>query len=241
MTTKRTAQPSSGLADHFPERPPRRDMQNWIHIGVPGHLSALVRHLGNRDTTIAICEPALGWNLSQRTGLLYPDLLVSFNADRAHAFARLGYAMDVHGKPPEFVLEVASVHTALNDYTTKRVGYAAFGVQEYWRFDPTGGERYPAGLAGDRLVDGEYQPTTVAQVEEGEYRGHSEVLNLDLCWEHGQLRWFDPVSQRYLLTHDDDAEGRIAAEAQLDVERQARVAAEARVRQLEEELRRRSQ
>jgi hypothetical protein len=64
---------------------------------------------------------------------------------------------------------------------------------------------------------------------------------LDLCWEHGQLRWFDPVSQRYLLTHDDDAEGRIAAEAQLDVERQARVAAEARVRQLEEELRRRSQ
>ena len=91
------------------------------------------------------------------------------------------------------------------------------------------------------MVDGEYQPTTVAQVEEGEYRGHSEVLNLDLCWEHGQLRWFDPVSQRYLLTHDDDAEGRIAAEAQLDVERQARVAAEARVRQLEEELRRRSQ
>ena len=133
------------------------------------------------------------------------------------------------------------MHTALNDYTTKRVGYAAFGVQEYWRFDPTGGERYPAGLAGDRLVDGEYQPATVAQVEEGEYRGHSEVLNLDLCWEHGQLRWFDPVSQRYLLTHDDDAEGRIAAEAQLDVERQARVAAEARVRQLEEELRRRSQ
>ena len=119
------------------------------------------------------------------------------------------------------------MHTALNDYTTKRVGYAAFGVQEYWRFDPTGGERYPAGLAGDRLVDGEYQPATVAQVEEGEYRGHSEVLNLDLCWEHGQLRWFDPVSQRYLLTHDDDAEGRIAAEA--------------RVRQLEEELRRRSQ
>ena len=227
MTTKRTAQPSSGLIEYFPERPPRKDMQNWIHIGLPGLLGALVQHLGNRDTTIAICEPALGWSLSQRTGLLYPDLLVAFNADRAHAFARLGYAMDVQGKPPNFVLEVASVNTALNDYTTKREGYAAFGVPEYWRFDPTGGDRYPVGLAGDRLVDAEYQPITVAQATEGIYRGHSEALNLDLCWEHGQMRWFDPVAQRYLLTHDDEAEGRIAAEA--------------RVRQLEEELRRRSQ
>ena len=234
MTIKRTAQPSSGLVDYFPERPPRKDMQNWIHIGVPGYLAALARHLGKRATTIVICEPALGWTLSQRTGLLYPDLLVAFNADRDHSFARLGYAMDVQGKPPDFVLEVASVHTALNDYTTKREGYAAFGVREYWRFDPTGGERYLAGLAGDRLVDGEYQPVSVAQMEDGLYRGHSEVLNLDLCWERGQLRWFDPVSQRYLLTHDDEADGRIAAEADA-------AAAQERVRELEDELRRRSQ
>ena len=244
MTIKRTAQPSSGLVDFFPERPPREDMQNWIHIGVPGHLSALSRHLGNRETTIVICEPALGWNLSQRTGLLYPDLLVAFDADRDHAFARLGYAMDVQGKPPEFVLEVASVHTALNDYTTKREGYAAFGVREYWRFDPTGGERYPAGLAGDRLVDGEYQPIAVSQTGAGMYLGYSEVLNLELRWENGQLRWFDPVTVGFLLTHEEEAEGRIAAERELEAERQARMAdaAEslARVRQLEEELRRRS-
>ena len=160
----------------------------------------------------------------------------------------LGYAMDVQGKPPEFVMEVASTSTALNDYTTKRVGYAAFGVREYWRFDPTGGERYPTGLAGEQLVDGEYLPIDVSQAEEGMYRGHSEVLRLDLCWEHGQFRWFDPLTQRYLLTHDDEAEGRINAEAELGTERQARMAAEAeaaeaqaRVRQLEEELRGRSE
>ena len=240
MTIKHTAQSSSDVEEYFPERPPREDMQNWIHIGIPGHLCALARHFGNRETTIAICEPALGWSLSQRTGLLYPDLLVAFDADRAHAFARLGYAMDVQGKPPDFVMEVASIHTALNDYTAKREGYAALGVREYWRFDPTGGERYPVGLAGDRLVDGAYQPIPVSQTEEGLYRGHSEVLNLDLCWEHGQLRWFDLVAQGYLLTHDDEAEGRISAEAELDAERQARAAAEERVRQLEEELRRQS-
>ena len=36
----------------------------------------------------------------------------------------------------------------------------------------------------------------------------SEVLNLDLCWEVGQLRWYDPVERRYLHTFDED---RIAA------------------------------
>ena len=36
----------------------------------------------------------------------------------------------------------------------------------------------------------------------------SEVLNLDLCWEVGQLRWYDPVERRYLRTFDED---RIAA------------------------------
>ena len=234
MTIKRSSQQSSGLVEYFPERPPRKDMQNWIHIGVPGHLSAVARHLGNRDTTIVICEPALGWNLRQRRGLLYPDLLVAFDADRDHAFARLGYAMDVQGKPPEFVLEVGSPHTALNDYTTKREGYAAFGVREYWRFDPTGGDRYPAPLAGDLLVDGEYQSIPVAATSEGGYWGLSEVLTLDLCWENGLLRWHDPASQRYLLTHDEETEGRIAAEA-------AAAEAQARVHQLEEELRRRSQ
>ena len=240
MTTKRTAQPSSRMVEFFPERPPRKDMQNWIHIGVPGHLGALAWHLGNRDTTIVICEPALGWNLSQREGLLYPDLLVAFSADRAHVFARLGFAMDVQGKPPEFVLEVASRTTAKNDFVSNRRGYADFGVPEYWRFYPSGSDFYPAQLAGDRLVGGEYQPITIVQVEEGKYRGHSDALNLNLCWEHGQLHWFDPATQRYLLTHDDEADGRIAAEFQLDTERQARIAAEERVRQLEEELRRHS-
>ena len=64
--------------------------------------------------------------------------------------------------------------------------------------------------------------------------GLSEVLTLDLCWENGLLRWHDPASQRYLLTHDEETEGRIAAEA-------AAAEAQARVRHLEEELRRHSQ
>ena len=135
----------------------------------------------------------------------------------------------------------------LNDYTTKRVDYASYGIPEYWRFDPTNGDRYPAGLEGEELVGGEYRPIAIHGTEEGGYWGHSEALNLDICWERGQMRLYDPVARRYLLTHDEEAEQRIAAETLHDAERRARIAveaeaaeAQARIRQLEEELRRRS-
>ena len=122
------------------------------------------------------------------------------------------------------LLAVASVTTGQNDYTQKRDDYAAFGVPEYWRFDPSGGEYHDAPLAGDHLVDGVYQPIEVVQFGETTYRGHSAVLGLDLCWEDGQLRWYDPASGRYLLTYDEEAEGCLQA---LE-----------RVRELEDQVRR---
>ena len=231
MTAKHTASPSSVPVERFPERPPRNNMQNSIYLDRPGHQTALIRHFGELETTLIIGEMAVGWNVRQREGLLYPDLLIAFGVDPAAAIARRGYSIDERGKPPEFVLEVASVNTARNDDTHKREGYAAYGIPEYWRFDPTGGEYYRTSLAGDLLVDGEYQPASIVQTDEGRYWGHSEALNLTLCWEYGEMRWYDPVSRSYLRTHDDEANGRIA-------EREARIAAEDRVRQLEEELRR---
>ena len=108
-------------------------------------------------------------------------------------------------------------------------------------------------LAGDTLVDGIYRPIDIHRTDETRYWGRSAVLNLSLCWEEGQLRWWDPVAELYLETHDEEAEGRIAerqgriAEQQGRIaERQSRMAAEvradsaeARVRELEAELRRR--
>ena len=55
------------------------------------------------------------------------------------------------------------------------------------------------------------------------------MLGLDLCWEDGHLRWYDPASGRYLLTYDEGAEGRLAAERERD-------AALERVRELEDQV-----
>ncbi len=223
--------PKAGPDEQFPELPPRDDMQNPIYLHDPGHQAALRRHFGPADTTIVLGEVTVGWRVGQVRGLLRPDLLIAFGIDRTGIINRNGYSIEEQRKAPDFVLEVASKSTAERDDTEKREGYANYGVREYWRFDPTGGQYHQERLAGDRLVDGAYVPITINRVDEDRYWGRSAALNLDLCWEYGQLRWYDPAAQRYLRTHDDEADERIA-------EHQARIAAEARVRELEAQLRR---
>ena len=223
MTTKPIASTTIADARRFPDFPPRDDMNNSLYIDDPAFQPALRRHLSAVRPAVVISEVPVGWRVTQRRdGLRIPDLLIAFDVDRDTIVAQRGYAIEEHGKPPDFVLEVASESTAHNDETGKRASYAAFGIAEYWRFDPEGGEYYQAALAGDRLEDGVYRPVSVDRVELGVFRGYSETLNLYVCWEHGQLRWFDPVARRYLNTFDEEADARIAAEAQ--------------VRQLQEEI-----
>ena len=222
----------------FPVFPPRGDMQNPIYLHRPGHLAALSLHFGSPETTIVMGEVPVGRDLRQRRGLRVPDLMIAFGVNQDRIIADRGYSIEQWGKPPDFVLEIASETIPENDVTQKRIDYGAFGIPEYWRFDPSGGEYYGTGLAGDMLVDGAYQSISVTGTDKLRYRGRSEVLGLDVCWDDGQLRWYDPVAGRYLLTFDDEAEARIAAQHERDAERMARLAAEARVRELEAELER---
>ena len=230
LSNRELIQPPVHLADGtdrldvFPDFGPRNDMQNPIHLYLDGHQTMLIRHYGDRETILILGEVPVFWYSSRNARI--PDLTVAFNVSPSSIIARNGYSIEEIGKPPDFVLEVASPTTARNDYGRKRLDYAAFGIPEYWRFDPTGGRRYDAALAGDRLVDGAYQPIDLVHTDEDRLWGHSDVLNLAICWEYGRLRWWDPATQSYLQTHDEEAE--------------ARRAAETRVRELEDELRRRN-
>ena len=215
----------------FPEYPPRDDMQNPIHLYKPGYLYALHRHFGLADRTLVHSEVPLGHTTRQRAGILIPDLMIAFDVDVPTIIEQWGFAIDVQGKPPDFVLEVASPNTSRNDESGKRVGYEAFGVPEYWRFDPTGGRRYRQGIAGDRLVDGEYHPVAIDSDGTDSW-GYSQVLGLALCWVDGNLRWWDTASGEYLKNQYELAD-------ELAAEQEARQLAEARVRELEAELERR--
>ncbi len=239
MTSKLTRQTKTvAESGTFPAFPPRDDMQNPLYLHLPGYLTTLRRHFGSPETTLVLSEVPLGNSPRQQRGILIPDLTVAFGVDVDAIIAQWGYAIEVRGKPPEFVLEVASTWTARNDEAGKRVGYSDYGVPEYWRFDPTGGQRYRQGLAGDRLADGGYQAVTI-NTDGSRYWGHSEVLGLTLCWEDGQLRWWDPITHQYLATHDEEAEGRVAERDARIAAEEAQMEAEARVRELEAELARR--
>ena len=99
----------------------------------------------------------------------YPDLLVAFEVDPQAYEASNGYVASEQGKPPDFVLEVASESTAEADLNEKRDYYAMIGVGEYWRFDKTG-RHHGAKLAGERLVNGEYQPIDIEELPAGACR-----------------------------------------------------------------------
>ena len=62
---------------------------------------------------------------------------------------------------------------------------------------------------------GSYDPIETETINADMLRGRSDVLGLDICWEHGQLRFYDPTEGRYLMTFDEEADGRLAAEAEV--------------------------
>ena len=187
--------------------------------------------------------------------LLPPDLLIAFNVDPEAGSDRNDYVTSEQGKPPDFVLEIASPSTGPRDVTVKRDGYAALGIPEYWRFDDSGGRHHGAPLAGDRPVDGAYQPIPIERIDDRTHQGYSAVLDLHLRWEDGRLGWYDPATGRHIPRFRDERDRANQAEAQVGIERdranaeqEARIQAEARAemaearaRELEAELQRREQ
>ena len=187
--------------DQFPDFPPRDDMMNPIHLHLPAHLAFLARHFGNLDNTIVLGEVPISWDVPRGRGTVrVPDLMVAFNIRHARILAQKGYAISEQGKPPDFVLEVASDTTSRRDETLKWHDYASFGIPEYWMYDPDWGQRYATGLSGWTLVDGTYRAIPIVQHDEGMHYGDSAVLGLQVCWEYGELRWYDPAAGRYLDT-----------------------------------------
>ena len=131
-----------------------------------------------------------------------PDLLIAFNADPQAYRDDNGYVIPEQGKPPDFVMEIASRSTGRQDVEGKRPDYAALGIPEYWRFDQTG-DFHGTWLAGDRLVEGRYEPVPIETVAEGVLQGYSAVLDLFILWEHGELRWHDPATGQHIVTYSD--------------------------------------
>ncbi len=186
-----------------------------------------------------------------------PDYYFAVGVDPATVLFRGIYQTWIQGKPPDFVLEVASPSTARNDETTKRDIYANMGVPEYWRYDPTDlvdpNQRplYAVPLVGEILIDGTYQPIEITPGPEGCIMGYSAALGVSLAVKDKRLMVYDHDLRDFVTEFEEQERDKMQAQAEVQAEREMRlaegerrVAAEnelseraATIRRLEEELR----
>ena len=160
-----------------------------------------------------------------------PDALVALDISYEDTGEDQSYFVELLGKPPDLVMEMASRSTYRVDLEAKPPIYAQIGISEYWLLDPFDGKYYGVPLRGFRLVDGEYVEIEMEELQDGALRGHSEVLGLDLYWMDGDFRIREPDTGRWLaLPTREDVEAREAAEARAE-------AAEAELAELREQLR----
>ena len=155
-----------------------------------------------------------------------PDVLVALGLGTHY---RSSYFVWEEGKPPDWVLEVASPSTKKKDLDDKRRKYAEMGVPEYWMFDPKG-DVYPPGtpqLQGLKLVDCEYRPLK-SRLVDGRRMIRSEVLGLDVRVDGKLLRFRDVATGRDIQHRGEVEVDKERAQAQTRQEVAQRKAAEVR-------------
>ena len=238
MTTAKTTAPPipNGVAP--PQQnaaPPEQQYPDWSFLPDPEPVEDAMQqlptinrivpmiegHFSDRTDVLVAGEAYLCWDISNKNAKLSPDCIVAIGINPEDVEIKNGYLIWEIGKPPDVVIEVASEHTSRADMTSKRERYAALGIAEYWRLDPSGGDRYGEPLVGEYLVDGEYRRIEPRVDEDGIVWSRSEIMEINLRWDGRHFATQDPVTGYTML-------GLIEANDTARQERAARQAAEAR-------------
>lgn len=127
------------------------------------------------------------------------DIFVSFDVP---SYPRDIYRIAEEGKPPDWVIEVASPSTFKYDVEGKKDLYEAMGVGEYWVYDPQGWMHNPR-LQGWVLEPGGYRELVDMERPGLVVTLSSEVLGLEFHFDGVDLRMWDPAKQSYFLTLDE--------------------------------------
>lgn len=184
------------------ESDPARD---YLIYGV----EALNIYFQDRDDVYVSGNLFIYYKKGVPSAVIAPDVFVVFGVEKKK---RLSYKVwQEAGKVPNFVLEITSATTQENDETEKPLKYAALGVQEYFQYDPTGDYLTPQ-LKGSRLVEGKYEPITSDYLPDGVLSIKSEQLGLDLRLIDGELRFYDPLTGKKLLSYQETELARQQAE-----------------------------
>ncbi|MCA9183279.1 MAG: Uma2 family endonuclease [Planctomycetales bacterium] len=134
---------------------------------------------------------------------------------------------------PDVIIEVTSLSTQREDQVKKLAIYEEMGAHEYFLYDPTASYLTPS-LQGFRLVNSLF--TEIEPQADGRLR--CETLGLDLQLSGQRLEIIDSLTGQPALTEAEENWQRAESETQrAEMERAARLTAEKRIQELEEQLR----
>lgn len=205
---------------HYPESDGRPMGDTEIHAQILEDLRfALVRRYADVPDVYVWGNLFLYYREGDPKACVAPDVFLIRGVGKRTDNRRRTYKLwQEGGRVPSLVIELTSESTRDEDVEKKKL-YERLGVEEYFVFDPFG-EYVRPRLQGFRLEGGRYQP--LLQRVDGSLE--SRTTGLFLKPEGSRLRLRDKETGEVLLN---------ASEAD-----EARLAAEARIRSLEQELKR---
>ena len=222
------------------ETPPDHMHQNREIREITGLLAARFTEFDTRPDVFLDDGSFICYDPNNLNVRVSPDVYLVFGVDAEAIRPRRLYLPWEVGKPPDFALEIASKSTSMVDINRKPGIYAAIGVPEFWRFDPSGGQYYGEPLWGGQLVDGAYQILPSTTEPDGILKIYSPLLEISICWDDGWPLLYDPATGTYDRNWRAERAAAIAALDQRDAARQERDAMLAENERLRELLRRRN-
>jgi len=185
------------FAPDITEKPPDHMEQNREIREITGLLAARFTEFDTRPDVFLDDDSFICYDPSNLNVRIAPDVYLAFGVDAEAIRPRKIYLPWEVGKPPDWAMEIASESTAGTDVSRKPAIYAAIGIRELWRFDPTGGRYYEQPIWGAELVDGAYREFPQTHEPDGILKVYSPLLGVNLCWDDGWPRVYDPDTQTY--------------------------------------------
>lgn len=203
-------------------------------------IQALKAYYADDPQTYAAGNMFVYYEEGDPKGVVSPDVFVVQGVENK---LRTSYKVWEEGKTPDLVIEITSKSTSRVDQTEKLGVYAFLGVQEYILFDPKR-EYLDPPMKFYRLANLGYkvvEPNEI-QIEDGTRVDQylSDVTGLEFHYFHvsGEVRLYNPETERYMGTYAELEAEREAERAAKEAERLAKEAAEKEVEALQAEIRR---
>ena len=163
-------------------------------------VEALKFHFRNQEQVYVSGNLLLYYEQGNPKAVVSPDMFVVFGVSNQ---SRRSYKLwEENNQAPDFVIEITSKSTVSPDQGTKKGFYTFLGVTEYFQYDPTSDALDPP-LKDYRWGSETYVPILPTILPSGELSFFSEVLNLNLRLQSGQLRFHAPNIEKSLLNYSE--------------------------------------